>query len=124
MMMEIKDKPASMTVREWITKKIATDIMIPERDIRQVISHQFDAAYEAVSKYNSIEISGFGKFFYNTKKADKEIEHCLSQKDAYEEILDNSSTTEKKRQQIEIRLGQVKQKLFHLIKKRDGYEQS
>ena len=70
--MEIKDKPSSMSVREWIIKKIAQEIIIPEKTIRRVITHEFDSGLEALEKFNSVEISGFGKFFYNEKKAKRE----------------------------------------------------
>lgn len=117
--MEIKDKPRSMSVREWITKKIALGTVISEKIIRQVIIHQFDSAYEALDKYNSLEISGFGKFYYNTKKADREIEWCISQRDVCKELLNDSATIEKKRCKAEIKLEQINRKLNNLIKKRD-----
>ena len=115
--MEIKDKPNSMSVREWITKKIATGIMITEKTIRVVITHQFDTASDALNKYNSLEISGFGKFFYNTKKADKEIEWCKEQKNTYEGSLEKEMA-KVERDKIRIRLGQVELKLARLTKKK------
>ena len=116
--MEIKDKPNSMSVREWITKKIATGIMIPEKDIRRVITHQFDSAYDALKVNNSIEISGFGKFFYNTKKADKEIEWCKGQKNTYERSLEKEMA-EAERDKINEKLRKVDVKLKRLIKKKN-----
>lgn len=115
--MEIKDKPNSMSVREWITKKIATGIMIPEKIIRVVITHQFDTASDALNKYNSLEISGFGKFFYNTKKADREIEWCKEQKATYEEYI-RKETSEIDRDKTRRKLGQVELKLARLTKKK------
>lgn len=111
-----------MSVREWITKKLAIGILIPEKIIRQVITHQFDSASEALDKYNSLEISGFGKFYYNTKKADKEIEKCILQKDDCKELLNNTSTIEKKRLKAEIRLEQIGRKLNNLIQKKKNSE--
>jgi nucleoid DNA-binding protein len=99
--MEIKDKPQSMSVREWITKKVATGIMIPENIVRRVISHNYDSAYEAMKSNNSIEISGFGKFYFNAKKADKEIEHCIKQKNTLQKGLESSSLSEVERRKIE-----------------------
>lgn len=115
--MEIKDKPASMSVREWITKKIATGIIVPEKVIRQVITHQFDSAYDALKVNNSLEISGFGKFFYNTKKADKEIEWCKEQKAAYEKLI-SEQTSEAERIKTGDRLRQVELKYKRLTKKK------
>lgn len=119
--MEIKDKPKSMSVREWITKKVATGIIIPENIIRRVINHQFDSAYEALDNCNSIEISGFGKFYYNEKKAIREIENCHSQKIAYEKIINDSTTTEKKRLSYIRRVKTVEDRLKGIIKKEEAY---
>lgn len=118
--MEIKDKPESMSVREWITKKVATGIMIPENIIRRVIAHQFDSAYEALKDNNSIEISGFGKFYYNKKRAKKEIQLYEKEKDSCEKRLISSSTTEKERREIEKRLKFINKQLDHLYHKEDG----
>jgi len=115
--MELKDKPASMSVREWLTKKLAVKIMIPENVIRQVVTHQFDSAYEALKVNNSLEISGFGKFFYNTKKADKEIEFCEKQAADYRKCLEEEES-EAERDKIRTRIGQVDLKLKRLIKKK------
>jgi hypothetical protein len=97
--MEIKDKPSTMSVREWITKKVALASTIPENVIRRVVAHQFDSAYDALEKFNSIEISGFGKFYYNTTKADKELIHCKEQADSWQKRLESEGATEKERQQ-------------------------
>lgn len=115
--MEIKDKPASMSVREWITKKLAIKIVVPEKVIRQVITHQFDSAYDALKVNNSLEISGFGKFFYNTKKADKEIEWSKKQKAVYERNIEQE-TTEGKRIMARERYAKESLKLERLIKKK------
>lgn len=105
--MEIKDKPKSMSVREWITKKLAQEIMIPEMVIKQVVAHQFDSAYEALVDNNSIEISGFGKFYYNEKKANKERNWLLTKQAACEEILNSETATDKERQKAERELHQI-----------------
>ena len=118
--MEIKDKPNSMSVRDWIIKKIGTGIMIPENIVKMVVAHQFDSAYEALDKYNSIEISGFGKFYYNRKKAEKELKRSLLQKATYEKILNDQATTEKKRQQVRRRLKILSLKIENLIKKENN----
>jgi len=115
--MEIKDKPNSMSVREWITKKVSQDVIIPERIIRNVISHNYDSAYEAVNKHNSIEISGFGKFYYNTKKAEKEIEHCLKEKDSWQKVLECKDSTAKERREAENNVTHYSKKLIWMYNK-------
>lgn len=121
--MEIKDKPDSMSAREWITKKASISTMIPENIVRQVISHQFDSAYEALENNNSIEISGFGKFYYNTKKAIKELENTIVQKATWQERYDREDATEKERRKAEEQLKWYSEKLLWLKNKSDD-EQS
>lgn len=118
--MEIKDKPESMSVRDWITKKVAISTTIPENVIKRVMSHNYDSAYEATETNNSIEISGFGKFYYNKKKAKKEIEHCVDQKNTYEKRLQEGCSTEKERQRAENKVEYYGKKLAWLKKKENG----
>lgn len=118
--MEIKDKPDSMSVREWITKKVALEIRIPENIIKSVISHNYDSAYEALNTNNSIEISGFGKFYYNTKKADKEIIHTYKQKATWEKRLESEGATEKERREAEDKINYYNHKLKWLEFKKNG----
>jgi hypothetical protein len=47
--------------------------------------------------HKSVEISGFGKFFFNDKKANKRMEKLISKKDAYEKILANPDITDQKK---------------------------
>jgi hypothetical protein len=46
----------------------------------------------------SIEISGFGKFFFNKKKAEKTMEKYLSKEKMFNSIIDNPETSEARRQ--------------------------
>lgn len=115
--MEIKDKPESMSVREWITKKVATGIMIPENVIRRVIAHQFDSAYEALKDNNSIEISGFGKFYYNEKRAKTEIKLYEQEKATLEKRIVSDRTTEKERWKTEKRIKFINKELDYLYGK-------
>lgn len=61
-------KPHSMTVKEWLIKSLALSTEIPEKVIDAVVSHQFQEAHSALEINDSVEISGFGKFFFNRKK--------------------------------------------------------
>lgn len=117
--MEIKDKPKSMSVRDWIIKKIAIGIKIPENIVRQVEAHHFDSALGAIDKYNSIEISGFGKFFYNPTKAKKELEKYRSTKTSIEKKLNSEKTTGKKRQSLEEDLKIINQVIKYIESKQE-----
>lgn len=98
------EKPLSMTVKEWIIKKMSINMVISEKIIDQVIIHQFDSANDALNINDSVEISGFGKFYFNTKKAHLHYNKLLQMKQAYENTLADPLTTDKKRHSTELRM--------------------
>ena len=93
-----------MSVRHWLIKTLSQRDHIPEVTIKAIIIHGYDEAQLALKNKDSLEISGFGNFYYNRKKADKEMVKCLSQKDAYQKVLDEPSITDKKRHSYEQRM--------------------
>lgn len=95
------DKPQSMSVREWLVKSLSRRDFIPEITISAIIRHQYDEANLKLKEKNSIEISGFGKFYYNTSKAKKQMVKLIEQRDAAQVILDDESISEKKRHTFE-----------------------
>jgi len=98
------NKPTTMTVKEWLIKRMAINLVISEKIIDQVITHQFDSANDALNSNDSLEISGFGKFLFNVKKADKLYTKLLQMRQAYENILADPLTTDKKRHSTELRM--------------------
>ena len=93
-----------MSLKEWIIKRISINMVISEKMIDQVVQHQFDSANDALNMNDSIEISGFGKFYFNTKKANTLYTKLLQMKQAYENILADESITDKKRHSTELRM--------------------
>ena len=71
-------------------------MVVSERVIDQVITHQFNSAEDATKTQNSIEISGFGKFVFNTNKAVKKINKLEKIKKAYEKQLAENTLPTKK----------------------------
>lgn len=98
------EKPLSMSVKEWITKKMSINMVISERIIDQVINHQFDSANDALNTNDTIEISGFGKFLFNKKRALTQYTKLLQMKQAYENMLADPDITDKKKHSTELRL--------------------
>ena len=98
------EKPSTMTVKEWIIKRMSINMVISEKIIDSVVTHQFDSANDALNTNDSLEISGFGKFFFNTKKANIHYNKLLQMKQSYENILADESTTDKKRHSTELRM--------------------
>jgi len=97
-------KPQSMTMKEWIIKKMAISMMIPEKTIDAVVTHQFDSANDAVNIYKSVEISGFGKFYFNEKKALIQYNKLLAIKKAYERMLLDDNITETKKNSLDLKM--------------------
>lgn len=98
------NKPTTMTVKEWIIKRISINMVISEKVIDQVVTHQFDSANDALNTNDSLEISGFGKFLFNANKADKLYTKLLQMRQAYENTLADPLTTDKKRHSTELRM--------------------
>ena len=98
------DKPISLSVKDYLIRKMAVKLMTPEKTIDAVIMHQFQSANEATSQHKSVEISGFGKFFFNDKKAHKTMEKFLSQKALFEKWANDETLPEAKRQSARLKL--------------------
>jgi nucleoid DNA-binding protein len=96
-----------MSVKEWIIKKMAIKMVISEKVIDSVVTHQFDSANDALNTCKSVELSGFGKFYFNEKKAIKTMEKYLSQKDMYETVLADETTSDQKRANVQVRLANL-----------------
>ena len=93
-----------MSVKEFIIKRMSISLVVSEKIIDNVIQHQFDSANDALNTNDTVEISGFGKFFFNTKKANTHYNKLLAMKQAYENTLADTSITEKRRHSTEQRM--------------------
>lgn len=91
------DKPQSLSMKDYLIRTLAVKMMIPEKTLETVINHQFNSANEAMKLHNSVEISGFGKFIFNYKKAQKKMEKMLSQQKLFQSRLDDPSLSEQRR---------------------------
>jgi len=86
---------------------MAVGMVVSERVIDQVITHQFNSAEDATKTNNSIEISGFGKFVFNKSKAEKKIEKLEKIKKNYEKSLADNSLPQKKLDVIKSKLSSL-----------------
>ena len=98
------EKPSTMTLKEWIIKRMSINMVISEKVIDQVINHQFDSANDALNINKSIEISGFGKFYFNQKKALTQYKKLLAIKLAYENMLADESISDVRRNAVTLKL--------------------
>jgi len=92
-----------MSMKEWIIKKMTISMMVSEKIIDAVVTHQFDSANDAINLYKSVEISGFGKFLFNEKKALAQYNKLLAIKKAYERML-TQDISETKRNSVELKM--------------------
>ena len=84
----------SMSVKEYLIRTLAIKLAVNEKTIEAVVNHQFQSANEAMDLNHSIEISGFGKFMFNEKKAAKKLAKLEGKRDFMQRIIDNPETTE------------------------------
>lgn len=110
-------KPSSMSIKEWLIKKMSIDLVVSEKVINSVITHQFESATNAINIHNSIEFSGFGKFMFNSKKAEKELNKLNNLKNSYQNTIENENASMERRKEAENRLVSVNSKIQSLIKK-------
>ena len=91
------DKPISMSVKDFLIRKLAVQLMTSEKVIEAVVNHQFQSANSAMYENDSVEISGFGKFTFNRKKAERLYEKMLSKKETFERQMNNPELSEQKK---------------------------
>ena len=101
------DKPKSLSVKEYLIRKMSIKLNTPEKIIDAVITHQFQSATQALNTSKSLEISGFGKFLFNEKKAVAKMAKLEGQKRTLEEQVNNEELTEQKRKSSKLKLDSV-----------------
>jgi hypothetical protein len=115
------DKPVSMSVKDYLIRTLAVKILTSEKTIEAVINHQFQSANEALDLNNSVEISGFGKLFFNNKKAIKRLGALNAKKEALEKIIADETFAEQKKKSSQVILNQTITTIG-LLKARITYE--
>lgn len=98
------DRPTTMSVKEFLVRKMSTELLVDERTIMAIVAHQFDTAMDALKHNRSIEFPGFGKFIFKDSLAQRTSRQKYSRKRYLEKILENSTSERanwKLRKQIE-----------------------
>jgi hypothetical protein len=94
-------------------------MVISEKIIDSVVTHQFDSANDALNINKSVEISGFGKFFFNDKKAITQYNKLLNIKRTYENALAEENISDTKRNALELKMQIVESSIKTLKPKID-----
>jgi nucleoid DNA-binding protein len=92
------DKPMSMSVKDYLIRKLSVNLMTSEKTIEAIVNHQFRSANLALQDNNTVEISGLGKFYFNYKKAVKKMEKMVTKANFFYSQVNNMELTEQKRQ--------------------------
>ena len=90
------NKPISLSVKDWIIRKMAVKLMVNEKVIEAVVNHQFQSAHEALFRNRTLELSGFGRFVFNEKKAVKTMAKYESQKALFEKWAEDPERQHKR----------------------------
>lgn len=105
--MNIDSKPKSMSMKDFLIRVQAVKMMKSEKTIEAVVNHQFQSTNLAMRTNNSVELSGFGKFFFNGKKAQRRLEKLQDRKVYIENALKDELLTEQRRTRYETMLQNV-----------------
>jgi nucleoid DNA-binding protein len=92
------DKPMSMSVKDYLIRKLSVSLMMSEKTIEAIVNHQFRSANIALQDNNTVEISGLGKFYFNYKKAVRKMEKMVSKANLFHAQVNNIELSEQKRQ--------------------------
>lgn len=82
-------------------------LVISEKVIESVIRHQYNSAYDALKENKSVEISGFGKFLFNQKKAEKKYNNYKRLKEELEEKLEKGDMPLKETNALKNKLSSI-----------------
>jgi nucleoid DNA-binding protein len=115
------DKPISMSVKDFLIRTLAVKMLTSEKTIEAVVNHQFQSANEAMDLNNSVEIGGFGKFFFNSKKAVKRIEQLKINIGIMEKIIADPSTSDQKKRSSQLGIDKAL-KTINELKTKTTYE--
>jgi nucleoid DNA-binding protein len=115
------DKPRSLSIKDYIIRKMSIKFNTSEKIIESVVNHQFQSATLAFNDQKSVELSGFGKFLFNEKKAIKKMETMLIQKQVLEQTIVDETATDRKRKASEVKLESLLQAI-EILKPKIQYE--
>lgn len=91
------DKPISMSVKDYLIRVMSVRTNTPVKIIEAIVVHQMDGLNKAIQAdiIFSAEMSGFGKFLFNHRKAKKKMDKNISKEQTFINILNRSELTEK-----------------------------
>ncbi len=100
------DKPISMSVKDYLIRILSIRTNTPVKTIEAVVAHQMNTLNKAIQSDTvfSAEMSGFGKFLFNYKKARKKYEKNLSKEIYFTNLLNKPDITDKQKASYTLKL--------------------
>jgi nucleoid DNA-binding protein len=88
----MKEKPNSMSHRDWFVKQLAHSLNMDVKIVDQIIRHQFDSTLAALQKNKTVEISGFGTLKWNDRAAQKKLDAMDGKIMSLRDMISNSDS--------------------------------
>jgi nucleoid DNA-binding protein len=88
----MKEKPNSMSHRDWFVRKLAESLEMDVKIVDQIIRHQFDTTLAALQKNKTVEISGFGTLKWNDRAAQKKLDVLDEKIRSFRDRISNSDS--------------------------------
>lgn len=108
------DKPLSLSVKDFLIRKMSVKLLHSEDILDKIVSHQFSSAKEAMGTNNSVEFSGLGKFLFNTKRAIKKFNMYYNIEKNYTNKLNGNNLSPSEVHKLQIKLKSVQDDMFSL----------
>lgn len=104
------DKPISTSVKDYLIKRMSVRLNIPSKTIEAIVAHQMEGINKAIQADNkfSVEMSGFGKWIFNHKKAKRKFEKNISKEQTFQTLLNKPDLTDKQKASYELKLTNTK----------------
>lgn len=99
-------KTLSQSVKDYLVKRMSVRLNIPSKTIDAIVAHQMEGINKAIQSDNkfSVEMSGFGKWIFNHKKAQRKYEKHLSKEKVFMEILERPDLTDRQKASYTLKL--------------------
>lgn len=122
----MENKPATMSMKLWLIRKVAQRENVPESTVEAVINHAFKGLVEAFAdpEVMSVEVSGVGRFQWSYKKHVKELRKLREQWYVFTnniKMYEAEGDERQKERAIKVRES-VERRLSHLLHRVREYE--
>jgi len=104
-----------LPIKDFIIRRMVVDMGLPEQTIRTIIDDCFTNAIQATKTCKTVEISGWGVYHFNDKKANFLLKKYKSQIALFTDWLENKELSPTKRRGTEAKLNAAEKNLMDLL---------